>query len=68
MTSWQVLQHLYFYFYNEVALKYFWLHHYFKRVKHMRKEKGLEDIEVPFFLTIPKTQVIHVRFRGGFDA
>lgn len=34
----------------------------------MRKEKGLEDSEVPFFLTIPKTQVIHVRFRGGFDA
>lgn len=63
-----MLQHLYFYFYNEVALKYFWLHHYFKRVKQMRKEKGLEHGEVPFFLTTPQTQVINVRFGGGFDA
>ena len=57
-VTWQTLQRLYFYFYNDVTLKYYWLNSYFHIVKKMRETRATQT--VPFFLTMPHMETIEV--------
>lgn len=59
VTSWRMLQQTYFYFYNELALRYFWLYTYFQFVKSARAALP-EEPEIPFLLTLPHTQCLDV--------
>ena len=52
------MQRIHFYFYNEIALKYYWLYSYFQLVKKQRALQG--ENAPPFFLTIPFVQVVEV--------
>ena len=58
VTSWQVLQRLYFYFYNEISLKYYWLNRYFNNVAMMLNTT--QSDEIPFFLITPVRTTIQV--------
>ena len=57
-VTWQTLQRLYFYFYNDTTLRYYWLYSYFQLVRKMRESR--ERNPVPLFLTMPHAETMEV--------
>lgn len=61
MTSWRALQRLYFYFYSEMSLRYYWLNRYFYAARSHRED-------MPLFLITPANTASKVGMGMRTDA